>query len=150
LCQAAAEGKLDPMVGREVEIERMMQILGRRTKNNPVLVGEPGVGKTAVVEGLAQRIVAGEVPEILQGKQLYTLDLASLVAGTKFRGEFEERLRQVVKEVLNRGDIILFIAELHNLVGAGNAEGSIDGASILKPPLARGELQVVGATTLDE
>jgi ATP-dependent Clp protease ATP-binding subunit ClpC len=150
LTKLAAEGKLDPVVGRETEIERIMQILSRRTKNNPVLVGEPGVGKTAVVEGLAQRITSGEVPELLKNKQIYTLDLAALVAGSKYRGEFEERLKKVMKEITQRGDIILFIDELHNLVGAGAAEGAIDAASILKPALARGELQTVGATTLDE
>src|SRR5437660_291972 len=150
LTKLAAEGKLDPVVGRETEIERIMQILSRRTKNNPVLVGEPGVGKTAVVEGLAQRITQGDVPELLKGKQIYTLDLAALVAGSKYRGEFEERLKKVMKEITQRGDIILFIDELHNLVGAGAAEGAIDAASILKPALARGELQTIGATTLDE
>jgi len=146
----AAEGKLDPVVGRQTEIERIMQILSRRQKNNPVLIGEPGVGKTAVVEGLAQRISAGQVPELLKGKQIYSLDLAALVAGSKYRGEFEERLKKVMKEIMQRGDIILFIDELHNLVGAGAAEGAIDAASILKPALARGELQTIGATTLDE
>jgi ATP-dependent Clp protease ATP-binding subunit ClpC len=150
LTKLAAEGKLDPVVGRETEIERIMQILSRRTKNNPVLIGEPGVGKTAVVEGLAQRITNADVPELLKGKQIYTLDLAALVAGSKYRGEFEERLKKVMKEITQRGDIILFIDELHNLVGAGAAEGAIDAASILKPALARGELQTVGATTLDE
>ena len=150
LTKLAAEGKLDPVVGRETEIERIMQILSRRTKNNPVLVGEPGVGKTAVVEGLAQRITNGDVPELLKNKQIYTLDLAALVAGSKYRGEFEERLKKVMKEITQRGDIILFIDELHNLVGAGAAEGAIDAASILKPALARGELQTIGATTLDE
>src|SRR5689334_379988 len=146
----AGEGKLDPVVGRQTEIERIMQILSRRQKNNPVLIGEPGVGKTAVVEGLAQRIAAGQVPELLKGKQIYSLDLAALVAGSKYRGEFEERLKKVMKEIQQRGDIILFIDELHNLVGAGAAEGAIDAASILKPALARGELQTIGATTLDE
>ena len=146
----ASEGKLDPVVGRQTEIERIMQILSRRTKNNPVLIGEPGVGKTAVVEGLAQRISANQVPDILKGKQIYSLDLAALVAGSKYRGEFEERLKKVMKEITQRGDIILFIDELHNLVGAGAAEGAIDAASILKPALARGELQTIGATTLDE
>src|ERR687893_327950 len=150
LTKLAADGKLDPVVGRETEIERIMQILSRRTKNNPVLVGEPGVGKTAVVEGLASRITKGEVPELLKNKQIYTLDLAALVAGSKYRGEFEERLKKVMKEITQRGDIILFIDELHNLVGAGAAEGAIDAASILKPALARGELQTIGATTLDE
>src|SRR5207302_1615645 len=150
LTKLAAEGKLDPCVGRETEIERIMQILSRRTKNNPVLVGEPGVGKTAVVEGLAQRITSSDVPELLKNKQIYTLDLAALVAGSKYRGEFEERLKKVMKEITQRGDIILFIDELHNLVGAGAAEGAIDAASILKPALARGELQTIGATTIDE
>jgi ATP-dependent Clp protease ATP-binding subunit ClpC len=150
LTKLAAEGKLDPVVGRQTEIERVMQILSRRTKNNPVLIGEPGVGKTAVVEGLASRISGNQVPELLKGKQIYTLDLAALVAGSKYRGEFEERLKKVMKEITQRGDIILFIDELHNLVGAGAAEGAIDAASILKPALARGELQTIGATTLDE
>jgi ATP-dependent Clp protease ATP-binding subunit ClpC len=150
LTKLAAEGKLDPVVGRQTEIERVMQILSRRTKNNPVLIGEPGVGKTAVVEGLAARIAGNQVPELLKGKQIYTLDLAALVAGSKYRGEFEERLKKVMKEITQRGDIVLFIDELHNLVGAGAAEGAIDAASILKPALARGELQTIGATTLDE
>ena len=150
LTQGAREGKLDPVIGREKEIERVMQVLCRRTKNNPVLVGEPGVGKTAVVEGLAQKIVQGEVPETLKDKQLYTLDLGALVAGSRYRGDFEERLKKVLKEIRTRGDIILFIDELHTLVGAGAAEGAIDAASILKPLLARGELQTIGATTLDE
>jgi ATP-dependent Clp protease ATP-binding subunit ClpC len=150
LTKLAAEAKLDPVVGRQTEIERVMQILSRRTKNNPVLIGEPGVGKTAIVEGLAARISSNNVPELLNGKQIYTLDLAALVAGSKYRGEFEERLKKVMKEITQRGDIILFIDELHNLVGAGAAEGAIDAASILKPALARGELQTIGATTLDE
>ncbi len=150
LTKLAAEAKLDPVVGRQTEIERVMQILSRRTKNNPVLIGEPGVGKTAIVEGLAARISSNNVPELLKGKQIYTLDLAALVAGSKYRGEFEERLKKVMKEITQRGDIILFIDELHNLVGAGAAEGAIDAASILKPALARGELQTIGATTLDE
>jgi ATP-dependent Clp protease ATP-binding subunit ClpC len=150
LTKQAAEGKSDPVVGRQTEIERLMQILSRRTKNNPVLIGEPGVGKTAVVEGLAARIAANQVPELLKDKQIYTLDLAALVAGSKYRGEFEERLKKVMKEIMQRGDIVLFIDELHNLVGAGAAEGAIDAASILKPALARGELQTIGATTLDE
>src|SRR5919106_304327 len=150
LTKLAAEAKLDPTIGRETEIERIMQILSRRTKNNPVLLGEPGVGKTAVVEGLAGRITKGEVPELLKNKQIYTLDLAALVAGSKYRGEFEERLKKVMKEITQRGDIVLFIDELHNLVGAGAAEGAIDAASILKPALARGELQTIGATTLEE
>ncbi len=150
LTQAAREGKLDPVIGREKEIERVMQILSRRTKNNPVLIGEPGVGKTAVVEGLAQAIVKGDVPETLKDKQLYSLDLGALVAGSRYRGDFEERLKKVLKEIRTRGDIILFIDEIHTLVGAGAAEGAIDAASILKPMLARGELQTIGATTLDE
>ena len=150
LTQGAREGKLDPVIGREKEIERVMQVLSRRTKNNPVLIGEPGVGKTAVVEGLAQNIVKGEVPETLKDRQLYTLDLGALVAGSRYRGDFEERLKKVLKEIRTRGDIILFIDELHTLVGAGAAEGAIDAASILKPMLARGELQTIGATTLDE
>jgi ATP-dependent Clp protease ATP-binding subunit ClpC len=150
LTQAARESKLDPVIGREKEIERVMQVLSRRTKNNPVLIGEPGVGKTAVVEGLAQAIIKGEVPETLKDKQLYTLDLGALVAGSRYRGDFEERLKKVLKEIRTRGDIILFIDEIHTLVGAGAAEGAIDAASILKPMLARGELQTIGATTLDE
>src|SRR5687768_560713 len=150
LTQLARETKLDPVIGREKEIERVMQVLSRRTKNNPVLIGEPGVGKTAIVEGLASKIVAGEVPETLKGKQIYTLDLGALVAGSRYRGDFEERLKKVLKEIRTRGDIVLFIDELHTLVGAGAAEGAIDAASILKPMLARGELQTIGATTLDE
>ncbi|MDT7714695.1 MAG: ATP-dependent Clp protease ATP-binding subunit ClpC [Pseudonocardiales bacterium] len=150
LTASAREGKLDPVIGRGKEIERVMQVLSRRTKNNPVLIGEAGVGKTAVVEGLAQNIVKGEVPETLKDKQLYTLDLGSLVAGSRYRGDFEERLKKVLKEIRTRGDIILFIDEMHTLVGAGAAEGAIDAASILKPMLARGELQTIGATTLDE
>jgi len=145
LTQLAREKKLDPVIGREREIERVMQVLSRRTKNNPVLIGEPGVGKTAVVEGLSQAIVKGEVPETLKDKQLYTLDLGALVAGSRYRGDFEERLKKVLKEIRTRGDIILFIDELHTLVGAGAAEGAIDAASILKPMLARGELQAIGA-----
>src|SRR4029453_18779815 len=144
------DSKLDPVIGRAKEIERVMQVLSRRTKNNPVLIGEPGVGKTAVVEGLAQAIVKGEVPETLKDKQLYTLDLGALVARSRYRGDFEERLKKVLKEIRTRGDIILFIDEIHTLVGAGAAEGAIDAASILKPMLARGELQPSGATTLDE
>ncbi|MFO7300299.1 MAG: ATP-dependent Clp protease ATP-binding subunit, partial [Actinomycetes bacterium] len=150
LTQAAREGQLDPVIGRNREIERVMQILSRRTKNNPVLIGEPGVGKTAIVEGLAQRIVAKDVPDTLRGKNLYTLDLGALVAGSRYRGDFEERLKKVLKEIKSRGDIILFIDEIHTLVGAGAAEGAIDAASILKPMLARGELQTIGATTLEE
>ncbi|HUG83583.1 MAG TPA: ATP-dependent Clp protease ATP-binding subunit [Euzebya sp.] len=150
LTQHAREGKLDPVIGRKREIERVMQVLSRRTKNNPVLIGEPGVGKTAIVEGLAQMIVAGTIPETLKDKQLYTLDLGALVAGSRYRGDFEERLKKVLKEITTRGDIILYIDELHTLVGAGAAEGAIDAASILKPMLARGELQTIGATTTDE
>jgi ATP-dependent Clp protease ATP-binding subunit ClpC len=150
LTQLARDGKLDPVIGREKEIERVMQVLSRRTKNNPVLIGEPGVGKTAIVEGLAQLVVSNDVPETLKGKQLYTLDLGALVAGSRYRGDFEERLKKVLKEIRTRGDIILFIDEVHTLVGAGAAEGAIDAASILKPMLARGELQTIGATTLDE
>ena len=150
LTQAARDNKLDPVIGREKEMERVMQILSRRSKNNPVLIGEPGVGKTAVVEGLAQAIVKGEVPETLKDKQLYSLDLGSLIAGSRYRGDFEERLKKVTKEIRTRGDIIVFIDEIHSLVGAGAAEGAIDAASILKPLLARGELQTIGATTLDE
>ncbi|MBU4178453.1 MAG: ATP-dependent Clp protease ATP-binding subunit [Actinobacteria bacterium] len=150
LTELALQNKLDPVIGREKEMERVMQVLSRRTKNNPVLVGEPGVGKTAIVEGLAQSITANEVPELLRGKQLFTLDLGALVAGSRYRGDFEERLKKVIKEIRSRGDIILFIDELHNLVGAGAAEGAIDAASILKPALARGELQTIGATTMDE
>ena len=138
------------MIGRSREIERVIQILSRRTKNNPILIGEPGVGKTAIVEGLAHRIVAGDVPETLQGKRLLTLDIGSLVAGTKYRGEFEERLKKVIEEIKNSGNCVLFIDEMHMLVGAGAAEGAVDAANILKPSLARGELQCVGATTLDD
>ena len=150
LTQAARENRLDPVIGRKTEIERVMTVLSRRTKNNPVLIGEPGVGKTAIVEGLAQRIVRGEVPETRRDKQIYTLDLGALVAGSRYRGDFEERLKKVLKEIKTRGDIMLFIDEIHTLVGAGAAEGAIDAASILKPMLARGELQTIGATTLDE
>jgi ATP-dependent Clp protease ATP-binding subunit ClpC len=150
LTQQARESKLDPVIGREKEIERVMQVLSRRTKNNPVLIGEPGVGKTAIVEGLATKIVKGDIPETLRGKQIYTLDLGALVAGSRYRGDFEERLKKVLKEIRTRGDIVLFIDELHTLVGAGAAEGAIDAASILKPMLARGELQTIGATTRDE
>src|SRR5205809_6496114 len=150
LTAAARSGKLDPVIGRSKEIERVIQILSRRTKNNPVLIGEPGVGKTAIAEGLAHRIVAGDVPETLQGKRLLTLDIGSLVAGTKYRGEFEERLKKVIEEIKNSGNCVLFIDEMHMLVGAGAAEGAVDAANILKPSLARGELQCVGATTLDD
>jgi ATP-dependent Clp protease ATP-binding subunit ClpC len=150
LTDAVRAGKMDPIIGREKEIERVIQILSRRTKNNPALIGEPGVGKTAIAEGLAQRIVAGDVPETLANKRVLTLDIGSLVAGTKYRGEFEERLKKIIEELRNTSDAILFIDELHTLVGAGAAEGAIDAANILKPPLARGELQCIGATTLDE
>src|ERR1700747_2558807 len=150
LTQLARDSKLDPVIGRNNEIERVMQVLSRRTKNNPALIGEPGVGKTAVVEGLARSIVAGAVPETLRGKQIYPLDLGSVIAGSRYRGDFEERLKKVLKEIRGRGDIILFIDELHTLVGAGAAGGAIDAAPILKPMLARGELQTIGATTLDE
>ena len=146
----AQEGKIDPVIGREVEIERVIQILSRRTKNNPVLIGEPGVGKTAVAEGLAQRIISGAVPEVLIGKRVMSLNIATVVAGAKYRGEFEERLRKIIDEVRAAGDVILFIDELHTLIGAGAAEGSIDAANILKPALARGELQTIGASTLNE
>lgn len=150
LTQAARENKLDPVIGRRTEMQRVMQILSRRTKNNPVLVGEPGVGKTAVVEGLAQAIVAGDVPETIKEKQIYSLDMGALVAGSRYRGDFEERLKKILKEIRTRGDIILFIDEIHTLVGAGAAEGSIDASQMLKPMLARGELQTIGATTSDE
>src|SRR5674476_1032749 len=150
LTEAARLGKLDPVIGREKEIERVIQILSRRTKNNPALIGEPGVGKTAIAEGLAHRIVNNDVPETLLNKRLLTLDIGSLVAGTKYRGEFEERLKKIIEELRNTNDAILFIDELHTLVGAGAAEGAIDAANILKPPLARGELQCIGATTLDD
>jgi len=150
LTQSAREHKLDPVIGRHVETERVMQVLSRRTKNNPVLIGEPGVGKTAVVEGLAQAIASGDVPETLKDKQLYSLDMGSLVAGSRYRGDFEERMKKILKEINTRGDIILFIDEIHTLVGAGAAEGALDAASLLKPMMARGELQVIGATTLDE
>jgi len=150
LTQLAREKNLDPVIGRQRETERVMQVLSRRTKNNPVLIGEPGVGKTAIVEGLAQMIANDDVPETIHEKQLYTLDLGALVAGSRYRGDFEERLKKVLKEIRTRGDIVLFIDEIHTLVGAGAAEGAIDAASILKPMLARGELQTIGATTLDE
>ena len=150
LTQAARNGQLDPVIGRSNELERVVQILSRRTKNNPVLIGEPGVGKTAIAELLAQRIVSGDVPDTLQGKRLLTLDIGSLVAGTKYRGEFEERLKKVIEEIKGAGNCILFVDELHMLVGAGAAEGAVDAANILKPSLARGELQCIGATTLDE
>ncbi len=150
LTRAAAEGSLDPVIGRTREIERVMQILTRRTKNNPVLVGDPGVGKTAIIEGLAQLIAAGEVPDPLKAKRIYSLDLSALVAGSKYRGEFEERLKKVISEIKRSGDVIIFIDEIHTLVGAGSAEGAIDAANILKPSLARGEIQTIGATTLGE
>ena len=146
LTQSAREHKLDPVIGRHVETERVMQVLSRRTKNNPVLIGEPGVGKTAVVEGLAQAIASGDVPETLKDKQLYSLDMGSLVAGSRYRGDFEERMKKILKEINTRGDIILFIDEIHTMVGAGAAEGALDAASLLKPMMARGELQVIGAT----
>src|SRR5436189_4788505 len=150
LTEASRAGKLDPVIGREKEIERVIQILGRKTKNNPALIGEPGVGKTAIAEGLAHRIVAGDVPDILLNKRVLTLDIGSLLAGTKYRGQLEERLKQIIEELRNTNDAVLFIDELHTLVGAGAAEGAIDAANILKPPLSRGELQCIGATTLDE
>ena len=150
LTKKASDGKLDPVIGRAGEIERVMQVLSRRQKNNPLLIGEPGVGKTAVVEGLAQLIVANQVPDLLRNKRLFTLDVSALVAGSKYRGEFEDRLKKCIKEVQDAGDIILFIDEMHTLIGAGSAEGSIDAAAILKPPLSRGEIQVIGATTIDE
>src|SRR6185503_10847701 len=151
LTESARQGKLDPVIGRDEEIRRVMQVLSRRTKNNPVLIGEPGVGKTAIVEGLAQRIVRGDVPDQLQNKKLVAIDLGSMIAGTKFRGEFEDRLKAVVKEIIDsNGEIICFIDELHTLVGAGSAEGAIDAANLLKPALARGDLRCIGATTLNE
>merc|ERR1711937_1109475 len=150
LTQMATEAKLDPVVGRHNEIDRVIQILGRRTKNNPVLIGEPGVGKTAIAEGLAQRIQQGDIPDILEDKRVLTLDIGLLVAGTKYRGEFEERLKKIMEEIKSAGNVILVIDKVHTLIGAGAAEGAIDAANILKPALARGELQCIGATTLDE
>ena len=150
LTQKAAEGKLDPVIGRQKEIERVIQILGRRTKNNPILIGEPGVGKTAIAEGLAQRITNRDVPDILEDKRVVTLDIGLLVAGTKYRGEFEERLKKIIDEIRVANNVILVIDEVHTLIGAGAAEGAIDAANILKPALARGEMQCIGATTLEE
>ena len=150
LNEAARSGKLDPVIGRDEEIRRVLQILSRRTKNNPILIGEPGVGKTAIAEGLALKIVKGEVPELLNDKKIVALDLTSMVAGTKYRGDFEERIKKAMDEVKNAKDIILFIDEVHTLMGAGAAEGATDAANILKPSLARGEIQVIGATTIDE
>ena len=151
LCERAQQGKLDPVIGRDDEIRRVLQILSRRTKNNPILIGEPGVGKTAIVEGLAHRIIRGDVPENLKRKQIYSLDMGALIAGAKYQGEFEERLKGVITEVTSAaGEIILFIDEIHTLVGAGKSSGAMDAANILKPALARGELRAVGATTLDE
>ena len=150
LTELARQKKLDPVIGRDAEIQRVIQILSRRTKNNPCLIGEPGVGKTAVVEGLALRIVEGEVPETIKDKRLVTLDLSGMVAGSKYRGEFEERIKRVIAEVRNAGNVILFLDEIHTIIGAGGAEGAIDASNILKPSLARGELQLIGATTLDE
>ena len=151
LCERAQQGKLDPVIGRDDEIRRVLQILSRRTKNNPILIGEPGVGKTAIVEGLAHRIIRGDVPENLKRKQIYSLDMGALIAGAKYQGEFEERLKGVITEVTNAaGEIILFIDEIHTLVGAGKTSGAMDAANILKPALARGDLRAVGATTLDE
>ena len=150
LTEVAREGSLDPVIGRSKEITRVIEVLARRTKNNPVLIGEPGVGKTAIAEGLAQQVVNNEVPEILRDKRVMTLDMGTVVAGTKYRGEFEDRMKKVMEEIRQAGNIILFIDELHTLIGAGGAEGAIDASNILKPSLARGELQCIGATTLDE
>ena len=150
LTELARNKKLDPVIGREEEIQRVIQILSRRTKNNPCLIGEPGVGKTAVVEGLALRIVEGEVPSTIKDKRLVTLDLSGMVAGSKYRGEFEERIKRVIAEVRNAGNILLFLDEIHTIIGAGGAEGAIDASNILKPSLARGEIQLIGATTLEE
>lgn len=150
LTKMAEEGKLDPVIGRENEIRRVIQILSRRTKNNPCLIGEPGVGKTAVAEGLAQMIAAGDVPETIADKRVMTLDLSGMVAGSKYRGEFEERIKKVIAEVVDSKDVILFIDEIHTIIGAGGAEGAMDASNILKPSLARGELQLIGATTINE
>ena len=150
LTQMAREGRLDPVIGREEEIQRVIQILSRRTKNNPCLIGEPGVGKTAIAEGLAARIVEGNVPETIKDKRLLTLDLSGMVAGSKYRGEFEERIKKVIAEVKNAGNVLLFLDEIHTIIGAGGAEGAIDASNILKPSLARGEIQLIGATTLEE
>ncbi len=150
LTQYAREGKLDPVIGRETEIQRVVQILSRRTKNNPCLVGEPGVGKTAIAEGLALKIVEGNIPDTIKDKRVVTLDLSGMVAGSKYRGEFEERIKKVINEVINDGNVLLFIDELHTIIGAGGAEGAIDASNILKPSLARGELQIIGATTREE
>ena len=150
LTEKAADGKLDPVVGRTEEIERLMQVLSRRTKNNPCLVGEPGVGKTAIIEGLAQRIVSGMVPESMKHKHILTLDLAALIAGSKYRGEFEDRMKRLIQEVKSSSDILLFLDEVHTMIGAGGAEGAMDASNILKPSLARGELQLIGATTISE
>src|SRR5699024_3037755 len=150
LTELARQNELDPVIGREKEVHRIVQIISRRTKNNPVLVGEPGVGKTAIAEGLAQRMIQGDVPQDIAKKSLIMLDMGALVAGTKYRGEFEERMKKIIEEISEDGNIILFIDELHTLIGAGGAEGAIDASNILKPALARGEIQVVGATTLDE
>ena len=149
LTQMALDGKLDPVIGREHEIQRVIQILSRRTKNNPCLIGEPGVGKTAVVEGLAQRIAAGDVPDTIADKRVMTLDLSGMVAGSKYRGEFEERIKKVIAEVVEAKDVLLFIDEIHTIIGAGGAEGALDASNILKPSLARGELQLIGATTIN-
>ena len=150
LTEYAKDGKLDPVIGRETEIQRLVQILSRRTKNNPCLVGEPGVGKTAVVEGLAQKIIQGDIPEVIQNKRVLVLDLSGMVAGSKYRGEFEERIKKALREVSAAGNILLFIDEIHTIIGAGGAEGAIDAANILKPALARGEIQLIGATTREE
>jgi ATP-dependent Clp protease ATP-binding subunit ClpC len=150
LTDMASSGELDPVIGRNKEIQRVIQVLSRRKKNNPVLIGDPGVGKTSIIEGLAQKVISGDVPEVLKGKRVVQLNVGNLVAGTKYRGEFEERMRKLVKELRDCRDVILFIDEIHTIVGAGGAEGAVDAANILKPSLARGEFQVIGATTLEE